>query len=132
MIIRVASILLIVLLYGCEKPSREDCIVKVSLNWSIENEMQRTKVINEFSSIIDEYVFPDPNANLAGYVFNNEHREMYFQFSSSCDAKTNYVRNMFDEALAPILKDNSEYLVSSEPVKPGHKTIMLEGGAWRD
>ena len=131
------SIFALVLLVGCsgnsETPeySREDCIVRVDLEWLIENPQERLQARNYLGETLADK-FDEAKAPLGGLSISDNGEQWYFQFREDCDRKFDFTRRAFDDLSNSPIFATFTYSVSKESITPGVDTISLRGDSWRD
>lgn len=116
------------MVYSEAQYTRQECIQKVSLDWSNYTSDEIETTIKEIASSIDTEAFP-----IGGFTFPWKARgELYLQFAKSCEEKDKLAKELIENSISPNVAGMPPYWISDEVVVPGPSTISLRGPAWKD
>lgn len=116
------------MVYSEAKYTRQECIQKVSLDWSNFTSAEIETTIREISTSIDKEAFP-----IGGFTFPWKAREeLYLQFTESCEDKDRLVKELIETSVSPYVGRMPPYSISDEVVVPSASTISLRGPNWKD
>jgi hypothetical protein len=116
------------MVYSEAKYTRQECIQKVSLDWSNFTSAEIETTISEIAASIDTEAFP-----IGGFAFPWKAREeLYLQFTESCEDKDRLAKELIETSVSPNVARMPPYWISDEVVVPNASTISLRGPNWKD
>jgi hypothetical protein len=115
-----------------KKYTRQECIVKVNLEWKQSDRAEIELTIkNLFASLekTGELTFFD---KMPSYVVPWKDRgTLYFQFKSHCEKRLEMAENFLSDASRRV-ENLPNYVVTSVKVEPHPSTIFITGEYWKN
>ena len=116
-----------------EKYTRQECIVKIDLDWSGYELEQIEEVIRNIGDALRRTVDQGKAGNIPSYTFPwRKIGEWYMQFHEDCENKYELASELIKIEVVPYVENVPPYIISREVVVPSPGTIYVKGEPWKE
>ena len=113
------------------KYTREDCIVKVDLNYNVTKSEYENSIRKLANGVSHARAIRRENMPIVRTPSNDRY-SMYLQYRNNCEDKRQLASDLIDDFLIDAVDNQIEFHVTDKIISPSPNTIDFRGEAWME